>query len=333
MNNQQTDYANIILNFQQPIYKNGINDDHYITSDIKNKNLFKMKNLVQILERINSDHCYSNNNDNNNGEISFHIDDSSINMYHGLNALSSTEWEKWRSLSTKTDQYTIKLLEQNLDKVDWEMLSGNPWAIDILEKNLDKINCKTLSENPRAINILVNNPNLINFNSLLKNKNLYKIFGLLKMTDFYNEIPEEIKFKIKRKINGDDMSYINNFYDEDYNEIIWSELNEKDNLHNSEKTMFKNENFSWLHLSEKINSVEILRNKLPFYRSYFREKIIKNIDKGLLKYIVLPLDYEKMKINNKIFCEDLCKYVFNPIRLLRFAEKLNLNLDDYLEQI
>jgi hypothetical protein len=33
----------------------------------------------------------------------------------------------------------FNLLEKNLDKVDWQLLSNNPNAIHLLEKNLDKI--------------------------------------------------------------------------------------------------------------------------------------------------------------------------------------------------
>ena len=40
----------------------------------------------------------------------------------------------------------IYLLEQNLDKIDWDILSLNPNAINILEQNLDKIHWGALSE-------------------------------------------------------------------------------------------------------------------------------------------------------------------------------------------
>ena len=41
-----------------------------------------------------------------------------------------------------------KVLEKNPDKIDWEMLSGNPGAIHLLEKNPDKIDWEMLSVNP-----------------------------------------------------------------------------------------------------------------------------------------------------------------------------------------
>jgi hypothetical protein len=315
-------YDNVkFLTFQQPIYRcRGGSSfyEYYIGKDIQNHTLINYKLLYKILQKINYD-----TNDN--------IDDNPNRSYRKkTNQTNLPEWEKWSLLSGNTDISTIKLLEKNLDKVDWEILSGNPEAIDILEENLDKVNSKSLSQNSHAINILINNPNLINFNYLLKNKNLKKIFNGLKNTDFYNEIPEEIKISITKQIN---LQYTNNYYDKDYNEIIWNELKEKNNIYNFEGTIFKNEYFSWIHLSDKINSIEILRDRLFFYHPYFLEKIIKFIDKDLLKYLVLRLDYLRMKQNNKIFCEELCKYVFNPLRLLRFSENLNLTLDEYIETI
>ena len=47
----------------------------------------------------------------------------------------------------------IELLEQNLDKVDWDYLSSNPNAIDILKQNKDKINWYYLSLNPSIFEV------------------------------------------------------------------------------------------------------------------------------------------------------------------------------------
>jgi hypothetical protein len=45
------------------------------------------------------------------------------------------------------------------------------------------------------------------------------------------------------------------------------------------------------------------------------------------------LDYEKMKKSNFEFKEQLCQYVFHPDRTNKLANKFNIDLDDYLEQI
>ena len=42
----------------------------------------------------------------------------------------------------------IRLLEQNLENIDWTYLSKNENAINLLEKNKDKINWNELSANP-----------------------------------------------------------------------------------------------------------------------------------------------------------------------------------------
>ena len=38
-----------------------------------------------------------------------------------------------------------------------------------------------------------------------------------------------------------------------------------------------------------------------------------------------------MKENTKDFLEDLCKYVFEPIRIIRLANKVGIEEYDYLE--
>lgn len=43
---------------------------------------------------------------------------------------------------------TIKLLEQNPEKIFWSDLCRNPEAMRLLEKNQDKIDWLSLSENP-----------------------------------------------------------------------------------------------------------------------------------------------------------------------------------------
>jgi len=65
----------------------------------------------------------------------------------------------------------INILKNNMDKINWNNLSLNPNAISILEKNLDKVNWKNLSFNPNAILILGNNIDKINWFTLSVNPN------------------------------------------------------------------------------------------------------------------------------------------------------------------
>jgi hypothetical protein len=43
------------------------------------------------------------------------------------------------------------------------------------------------------------------------------------------------------------------------------------------------------------------------------------------------MDYEKMLINMKDFCEELVQTVFNPIRVQRMADLYKLDMVEYLE--
>ena len=42
----------------------------------------------------------------------------------------------------------IDILQNNLDKINWEKLSQNGMALNILQNNTDKINWCNLSKNP-----------------------------------------------------------------------------------------------------------------------------------------------------------------------------------------
>ena len=45
-------------------------------------------------------------------------------------------------------------MQDNLDKVDWSVLSKNPNAINILENNKDKICWYNIAKNPNAIHLI-----------------------------------------------------------------------------------------------------------------------------------------------------------------------------------
>ena len=49
---------------------------------------------------------------------------------------------------------TVDILEKNLDRVDWNMLSENPNAIHILAENLHKVDWYDLSCNPNVLQII-----------------------------------------------------------------------------------------------------------------------------------------------------------------------------------
>ena len=77
-----------------------------------------------------------------------------------------------RSLSElSTNPNAIYLLEQNMDKINWDYLSANLNAIHLLEQNIDKIRWNWLSFNPNAIHLLEQNVDKINWAMLSGNPN------------------------------------------------------------------------------------------------------------------------------------------------------------------
>jgi hypothetical protein len=62
-------------------------------------------------------------------------------------------------------------LEENQDKIQWQILSKNRNAINLIKKNLDKANWFVLSQNENALSILLENRNKIDWRSLSKNPN------------------------------------------------------------------------------------------------------------------------------------------------------------------
>ena len=56
----------------------------------------------------------------------------------------------------------LMVIEMDLDKIKWSMLSKNPAAIQLLEANPDKIRWFMLSKNPAAIHLLKANLDKIN---------------------------------------------------------------------------------------------------------------------------------------------------------------------------
>jgi hypothetical protein len=60
----------------------------------------------------------------------------------------------WSALSLNTNGKATKLLEQNIDKIDWDLLSENSRAVYLLEKYPEKINLIGLLSNPNGFSIL-----------------------------------------------------------------------------------------------------------------------------------------------------------------------------------
>lgn len=77
----------------------------------------------------------------------------------------------WELLSA--NPAAIHILEANLDKVDWYYLSANPAAMHLITANLDKVDWELLSANPAAIELLEDNPDKINWSSIWANPAIF----------------------------------------------------------------------------------------------------------------------------------------------------------------
>jgi len=67
----------------------------------------------------------------------------------------------------------IEILNNNKDKIDWDILSSNPSAIKILYENNDKINWYSFSKNPNAIEYLFENKDKIKYKQLSHNPEIF----------------------------------------------------------------------------------------------------------------------------------------------------------------
>jgi hypothetical protein len=68
----------------------------------------------------------------------------------------------------------VKNASNELEKLDWYRLSGNPNAIHLLEKNQEKIVWRYLSDNPNAMHLLEKNQEKIYCNALSGNPSIFK---------------------------------------------------------------------------------------------------------------------------------------------------------------
>ncbi len=109
------------------------------------------------------------------------------------------------------------VIENNLDKINWNRLSDNENAIHILEKNLDKIKCTYLYTNIKATHI-------IDYFLLKKRK--------LKETDFINLCRNKNTVYIIEKFLSENEEYYKNNGEnqDDFDKIDWSSLCENPNF-------------------------------------------------------------------------------------------------------
>jgi uncharacterized cysteine cluster protein YcgN (CxxCxxCC family) len=77
----------------------------------------------------------------------------------------------WDGLCQNTNPFVMNLIECNIDKCNWAILSANPNAIKIIKANQDKINWSGLSLNNCAYKLLKENEDKIDWINICFNDN------------------------------------------------------------------------------------------------------------------------------------------------------------------
>lgn len=91
------------------------------------------------------------------------------------------EYICWHTLCENSSAGAIRILNKNIDSINWAPLSANPGAIDILKNYKHKINYNKLCKNPNSNaiklieNMLIENPKRINIHTLSINHNAIHI--------------------------------------------------------------------------------------------------------------------------------------------------------------
>ncbi len=149
-------------------------------------------------------------------------------------------------LSENTNFIAIKILENNIDKIDWNLLSKNENAIHILEKNLDKVNWHYLSRNKNAIKILENNLDKINWHCLSLNPNAIHL--------------------LEKNLDKVDWCYLSqnpnaiNLLENNLDKVNWYYLMENPNaIHILENNIDK---IDWSYIAANPNAVNLIENNL-----------------------------------------------------------------------
>jgi hypothetical protein len=263
----------------------------------------------------------------------------------------------WQELSASQDVLAIRILRENMHKIDWHILSGNPAAIEILKENLDLISWDVLSTNPAGIEILRNNLGRINYTyfpsntseegiSILGN-NLEKIdeYGWKFLSCNKNAI--EILKKNMDKVDWHCLSINDNAIEllEKYpHKIYWPYLSENINaIHILEKNLDK---INWRHLSLNENAIHILeknldkinwshlshnKNALHLIEKMYKYDVGINWRAVMANPNIIVIDYLFLHKRMNIIREDLMMIVFHPKRVERYYKSgYDILVDEYV---
>ena len=107
--------------------------------------------------------------------------------------------------------------------------------------------------------------------------------------------------------------------------IYWRNLSHNPAaIHLLEKNQ-DNINWFWLSKNPSPGAVHLLEQHLDKVDWYFLS------ENPAATHLILKYDYEKMKENCDPLFKEITEYVFNPKRLMRFAERYNIEFIDLVE--
>ena len=143
------------------------------------RNFSKNPNINKVLHLLeeNIDVFINDEETLNNLSMNSNVFDFFENKHHLIH---------WDSMCSNTNPKAIKLLKQNLDKIDWETIGSNPSAIDLIKENIDKIEPCNYANNPAAIDLIKENINEHHeYYYICENPNVSEIFSLINLPHEY----------------------------------------------------------------------------------------------------------------------------------------------------
>ena len=121
----------------------------------------------------------------------------------------------WRLLSA--NPFAIDFLLENKHEILWRIFSGNPNAVPFLEQHSHLIDWFRLSSNPNALHLLQANPEKIDWFQLSKNPSIFELDYETMRTnnlEFYEELVKEVK-KPSRVFKNPDYDYLEELFGDD----------------------------------------------------------------------------------------------------------------------
>ena len=85
---------------------------------------------------------------------------------------------------------------------------------------------------------------------------------------------------------------------------------------------------NWNNFSKNPNAFEMLDENIHLIDNWFYLSANPNA-----VHLLGKLDTEKIREQCQPFAQELCAFVLHPLRLIRFAQKACLDLEDYLDLI